>query len=99
MAFGRKGAPIGNKNAAGKHHGHFGSGALKSVGSGLGKVARGTGRIALGTAKAVGIGAAYTAGVGATAVGAGLFIQSGFEDAIGRPKRTSKNSSTHFRTK
>ena len=61
MAFGRKGAPIGNKNAAGKHHGHFGSGALKTVG----KIAKyGAITAAVGGGAAVGV-AAGVAGVAA----------------------------------
>ena len=78
MAFRRKGAPIGNKNAAGKHHGHFGSGALKAVGRGLKTTAKVAGGVA-----AVG---AITAG---TAIGAGALLTSQLENNVRPKKRNS----------
>ena len=78
MAFGRKGAPIGNKNAAGSHKGHFGSGALKKVA-----------KVAVISAAAVGAGVIYAESVkSAYKVGLDTGFKGGMNPLPSRPAQS-----------
>ena len=76
--FGKRGAPMGNKNAKGHHRGHFNSGALKKVA-----------KVTAISAAAVGAGVIYAESVkSAYKVGLDTGFKGGMNPLPSRPARS-----------